>query len=229
MVVISILNGHDIPPKLNQTLVTLIPKRPKPNKISNFHPISLRNVIYKSITKVISNKLKPLLPSIISDTQGAFVQVRLIADNILTAFEVLHAMRVNRATKGWMAPKLDVSKAFDHVKLSFLSNIMSRMGFCRSWVDLVMKCVKLASFSFLINGFPMGHIIPSRGIRQGDPMSPYLFLLCSEGYLICWKRLLSEGLCRVITYVLKPCYFSLTLHGWHHYLLWGNPWSGSGD
>ena len=80
-----------------------------------------------------------------------------------------------------MALKLDMSKAYDRVEWSFLKNVMLQMGFDKRWVALVLECITMATYSFLINGEPMGNIKPSRGIRQGDPLSPYLFLVCSEG------------------------------------------------
>jgi len=90
--VLSIFHGHPIPPALNRTFLVLIPKKHKPDLILDFRPISLCNVIYKLVTKVIANRLKLLLPDIIFNTQGDFVQGCLISDNILIAFEIMHAM-----------------------------------------------------------------------------------------------------------------------------------------
>lgn len=89
--------------------------------------------------------------------------------------------------------KLDVSRAYDRVKWTFLHGVMSKLGFPKRWISKVMECVTTPSFSILINGKPYGNISPSRGLRQGDPLSPYLFLLCAEGFTSLVEKADLEG------------------------------------
>nr|XP_023881744.1 uncharacterized protein LOC111994118 [Quercus suber] len=153
-----------------------------PGKISEFRPISLCSVIYKVVSKVLANRLKSILPSVVSENQSAFQAGRVITDNILMAFETLHYMKHHQSGKsGFMALKLDMSKAYDRVEWKYLELIMKGMGFADRWVALMMECISIVSYSILINGEPFPIVHPTRGIIQGDPLSPYLFLFCTEG------------------------------------------------
>lgn len=119
--VLQFLNEGHMPCKWNDTVVVLIPKVRNPNKLKDLRPISLCNVIYKVASKVLSNRLKIILPDVISENQSAFVPGRLITDNILIAYELTHYLQNKRSgSDSYAAIKLDMSKAYDRVEWDFL-------------------------------------------------------------------------------------------------------------
>ena len=155
--VLSFLYSGHFLRKMNYTYIVLIPKKNEPMYMANFRPISLENVISRIVSKVMANRLKFILPNVISDNQSAFVLGRQITDNTSVAFDILHRMRNKRTRKkGLMAVKLDISKAYDRVEWNFLRQMMVRLGFDERWVELTLEIVRKAKYSILINGEPKG-------------------------------------------------------------------------
>lgn len=174
------LSGH-LAQSTNNTFVRLIPKSTGAKRTEDYRPIALCNVFYKIISKLLSLRLKPVLATIISENQSAFIPGRAIADNVLITHEVLHFLKNSRAEKKCtMAVKTDMSKAYDRVEWGFVEAVLKRLGFDEIWISWIMQCITTVTYSYLINDSVYGNVKPYRGIRQGDPLSPYIFILCGE-------------------------------------------------
>lgn len=172
----------ELPEGVNRTLVCHIPKVKNPKQVSELRPISLCNVLMRILSKIMANRLKPCLHSVISDKQSAFIEGRLLTDNALIAFKLTHYIkRKTQGHDGMAGLKVDVSKAYDRLEWCYLEHMLNRFGFPVIWIHRVMQCVQTVSYSFIQNGKVFGNIQPHRGLRQGDPISPYLYILCVEG------------------------------------------------
>ena len=195
--VLQALNTGVMPRDINNTYICLILKIKNPQKITDYRPISLCNLIYKLLSKVLANRLKQNLHEVINEAQSAFVLGRHITDNVVVAFETMHTIgKRKKGKEGLMAIKLDMSKAYDRVEWGYLEIVMRKLGFCERWISLVMMCVTTVSYEVLINREPRGKITPSRGLCQSDLISPYLFILCTEGLFALIKKKEAVGLIR---------------------------------
>ncbi|XP_028773622.1 uncharacterized protein LOC114730681 [Neltuma alba] len=166
--------------EINGTLIVLIPKKDPPETLKDLRPISLCNVVYKIVTKIMANRIKTFLPQTISPNQCGFVPGRLSSDNIIVAQEVIHSMRNMKGKKGFMAIKIDLEKAYDCVNWNFLIGCLKELQLPNHFVDIISSCVSTADFQLLWNGDKAKNFSSSRGVRQGDPISPYLFVICME-------------------------------------------------
>ena len=169
-----------VPESLNKTHIVLIPKIQGPETLGNYKPISLCNTVYKVITKIIVARLRPFLEKLISPLQTAFVLGRKGMDNAIIVQEIVHTLSKKKGKVGYMAIKVDLEKAYDKLEWSFIRGMLIRANLPADLIEIIMSCVSTVSTSILVNGEALDPIYPSRGIRQGDPLSPYLFILCMD-------------------------------------------------
>ncbi|CAN0905267.1 Transposon TX1 uncharacterized 149 kDa protein [Linum grandiflorum] len=170
------------PEEIKDTNIILLPKVESPKGMKDLRPISLCSVLYRLVAKVLANRMRRVMPKLISEEQSAFIAGRSIIDNVMVAFETIHSMKRRQTGKwGEMAIKIDISKAYDRVEWDYLEEVLRKVGFEERWIRWMMLCVTSVRYTVQVNGEGVGPIIPSRGLRQGCPLSPFLFILCAEG------------------------------------------------
>ena len=168
-----------IPKGCNASFIALVPKVRDSSKLEQYRPISLVGALYKIISKVLASTMKKVLPFLIDECQSAFVKGIRILDSVLMAIEVVKDLRRN-GRRG-LCLKVDFEKAYDSVRWAFLYDMLSRMGFHNLWIAWIKGCLEFAIVVVLVNGSPTDEFKPSRGLRQGDPLAPFLFLVVAEG------------------------------------------------
>ncbi|KAH1033463.1 hypothetical protein J1N35_045637 [Gossypium stocksii] len=184
---------------------TLIPKTDNPNEITDFRPICLVSSLYKIVAKVLSQRLRAVIGDLVSETQCAFIRGRQIFDRILIANEVIHSMDKMVGNGGNLIFKLDFSKAYDCVRWDFLELVLQKMGFGVRWTGWMLECVSTTRVAVLVNGSATNEFYFGRGLRQGDPLSPFLFILITEVLHLLLEKAGALGLIEGIHGVIPGC------------------------
>ena len=173
--------------------------------ITQFRPISLCNTLYKLLSRIIVQRLKPLMGEVINPCQVGFVPGRRMSDNIIIVQEVIRTLISRRGRTGHVALKLDLEKAYDQLEWSFIRETLEYFQVPLNLIILIMNMISSTRFHILWNGSPLPEVVPSRGIRQGDPLSPYLFILCLERLSIKLNEVVRDKLIHPINFRTGVC------------------------
>lgn len=176
----------------NPSFVALIPKKADPQGMNDYRPISLIGAFYKIVAKVLASRLKLVLDGMISQTQSAFVGGRYILDNPIILSETISWAK--RTKYKLLIYKVDFEKAYDSLNWKFLFNMMGFMGFSEVWIKWIKGCLISGKGSVLVNGSPTNEFRFKRGLRQGDPLSPFLFTIATEVIDMLMRRAVDLGL-----------------------------------
>jgi hypothetical protein len=190
--VLQIFTTSWILPGFNSNIIALLPKFPEASSIDQYRPIAMANFKFKIISKVIADRLASIMPILISVEQKGFIHGREIKYCLCTASEAINLLH-NKAFGGNVALKIDITKAFDSLEWSFLLKVLKLFGFNEIFCNWIHVILQSAFLSVSINGKSHGYFNCSRGVRQGDPLSPLLFCLAEDVLSRSISRLVSQG------------------------------------
>ncbi|GJY26276.1 RNA-directed DNA polymerase, eukaryota [Tanacetum coccineum] len=177
----------EIPPGCNSSFIALIPKVPDANLVKDFRPISLIGSIYKIIAKILSNRLVNVLGDIVNEVQSAFIAERQMLDGPFILNEILQWC--TKKKKKTLIFKVDFEKAFDSIRWDFLDDVLKEFGFRCKWRNWIQSCLTSSKGSILVNGCPTNEFQFYKGLKQGDPLSPFLFILVMESLHLSFQRI----------------------------------------
>ncbi|GKC23951.1 RNA-directed DNA polymerase, eukaryota, partial [Tanacetum coccineum] len=195
--VIHFFKHGDIPGGCNSSFIALIPKIPDANMVKDFRPISLIGSIYKIIAKILTNRLVTVLGNIVSEVHSAFIAGRQILDGPFILNEVLHWC--SKKKKKSLIFKVDFEKAYDSVRWDFLEDVLKKFGFGNKWCNWILCCLNSSKGSILVNGSPTEEFQFYKGLKQGDPLSPFLFILVMESLHLSFQRVVDTGMFKGLT------------------------------
>jgi hypothetical protein len=165
--------------EVNATILILVPKKVNPSTMGDFRPITCCSVVYKCITKILSNRMLHFLSDLVSLNQSAFIPSRSISENVMLAQEIVRDYHKNKGDPRCTL-KIDLMKAYDSVNWEFMMHSLHCYGFPEKFLRWIEECITSHRFSICLNGTLVGYFEGRKGLRQGDPLSPYLFVLAME-------------------------------------------------
>ncbi|KAJ7009510.1 hypothetical protein NC653_000258 [Populus alba x Populus x berolinensis] len=205
-IVLSFFKIGRLPKGINTTYVTLLPKTVDPTKFKDFRLISMIHGIYKIIAKILMSRLKIVMQDIISINQSMFIAYCNIIDGFMIANKLMSNLKKRKAVG--LIFKIDFHKAFDSISWDYLDDIMGYMRFGRKWRNMIYECLSSSKLSVLINGSPSKEFYVWRGLRQGDPISPFLFDIVVEGLsalTVLFQKAYSGNISKGLQFALGIC------------------------
>ncbi|GKA98182.1 RNA-directed DNA polymerase, eukaryota [Tanacetum coccineum] len=182
----------EIPKGCNSNFIALVPKIPDANLVKDFRPISLIGSLYKIIAKVMANRLAGKLGDLVHEVQSAFIADRQILDGPFILDELIRWCKRKKSQS--LVFKVDFEKAYDSVRWDFLDDILWNFGFGDKWCNWIQSCLRSSRGSIILNGSPTEEFQFYKGLKQGDPLSPFLFILVMESLHIAFQRVEEAGM-----------------------------------